>query len=47
MTGRDRPSYDISIHVLKFALATWIQGVASALRHHLLEHASLDFYSIH
>jgi hypothetical protein len=37
----------ISIHVLKYALATLIEGVASALRHQLLEHTSHCFYSIH
>jgi len=47
MTSDERPGYDISIHVLKYALATLIQGVASALRHQLLEHASHCFYSIH
>ena len=47
MTCKERPSYDISIHALKYALATLIQGVASALRHQLLEHASHGFYSIH
>src|ERR1700730_5285367 len=47
MTCNERPSYDISIHALKYALATLIQGVASALRHQLLEHASYCFYSIH
>src|SRR5713101_2944637 len=41
------PSYDISIHSVKYALATLIQGVASALRHQLFEHASHCFYSIH
>jgi hypothetical protein len=40
-------SHHISIHTLKYALATLIQGVASALRHELLEHASHGFYSIH
>jgi hypothetical protein len=43
----ERPSYDISIHVLKYALATLIQGVASALRHQFFEYASHYFYSIH
>ena len=47
MTCKERPSYDISIHALKYALATLIQGVASALRHQLFEHASHGFYSIH
>jgi hypothetical protein len=35
------------MHALKYALATLIQGVASALRHQLFEHASHGFYSIH
>ena len=39
--------YYITIHTLKYALATLIQGVASALRHQLFEHASHCFYSIH
>jgi len=47
MTCKERPRYDISIHALKYALATLIQGVASALRHQLFEHASHYFYSIH
>ena len=47
MTCREGPTYDISIHALKYTLATLIQGVASALRHQLLEHASHGFYSIH
>jgi hypothetical protein len=47
MTCNERPSSDISIHALKYALATLIQGVASALRHQLFEHASHCFYSIH
>jgi len=47
MTCEERSSYDISIHALKYALATLIQGVASALRHQLFEHASPCFYSIH
>src|SRR5260370_40599698 len=47
MTCVERPGYDISIHVLKYALPTLIQGVASALRHQLLEHTSHCFYSIH
>lgn len=47
MTCEERPGYGISIHVLKYALATLIQGVASALRHQLFEHASHCFYSIH
>jgi hypothetical protein len=36
-----------SIDTPKYALATLIQGVALALRHQLLEHASHGFYSIH
>ena len=47
MTCKERPNYDISIHALKYTLATLIQGVASALRHQLFEHASHGFYSIH
>ena len=47
MTCKERLSYDISIHALKYALATLIQGVASALRHQLLEHTSHGSYSIH
>ena len=47
MTCREGPTYDISIHALKYALATLIQGVASALRHQLFEHASHGFYSTH
>jgi hypothetical protein len=47
MTWREAPGYDISVHALKYALATLIQGVASALRHQLFEHASHGFYSIH
>jgi hypothetical protein len=45
-TCEERPGYDISIHVLKYALATLIQGVALALRHQLSKHASHGFYSI-
>jgi hypothetical protein len=47
MTCKEGPSYDISIHALKYVLATLIQGVASALRHQRFEHASHCFYSIH
>src|SRR5260370_13561007 len=47
MTCKETPSYDISTHALKYPLATVIQGVASALRHQLFEHASHCFYSIH
>ncbi len=39
-------SYHISIHAPKYALATLIQGVASAFGHQLFEHASHYFYSI-
>src|SRR5438105_3337853 len=46
-TCREGPSDDISVYALKYALATLIQGVASALRHQLLEHASHCSYSIH
>jgi len=46
VTCKKRPSCDISIHALKYALATLIQGVASALRHQLFEHDSHRFYSI-
>jgi hypothetical protein len=46
MTCEERLSYDISIHVLKYALATLIQGVALALCHQLFEHASHCVYSI-
>ena len=47
ITRKEWPSYDISAHALKYALATLIQGVASTLRHQLCEHASHCFYSIH
>jgi len=47
MTCVERPGYDISIPVLKYALPTLIQGVASALRHQLSKHASHGFYPIH
>jgi hypothetical protein len=47
MTCTERTAYDISIHALKYALATLIQGVASTLRHQLFEQASHFFYSIH
>jgi hypothetical protein len=46
-TCREGPSDYISVYALKYALATLIQGVASALRHQLFEHASHGFYSIH
>jgi hypothetical protein len=46
-TGKERPSCDISIQALKYALATLIQSVASTIRHQLFEHASHGFYSIH
>ena len=43
------PTYPASrtVHASKYALAAFIQGVASAFRHHLFEHASHCFYSIH
>ncbi len=47
MTCEEPPSYDISISVLKYALATLIQRVALALCHQLSEHASHRLYSIH
>jgi hypothetical protein len=47
MTCREGPGYYISVHVLKYALAALIQGVASAIRHQFCEHASHCFYSIH
>jgi len=47
MICKERLSYDNSIHALIYALATLVQGVASALRHQLFEHASHCFYSIH
>ena len=47
MACDERPGYDISVHVLEYALATLIQGVALALRHQLSKHASHCFYSIH
>jgi hypothetical protein len=47
MTCEEWPGYDISIDVLKYALATLIQCVALALRHQLSKHASHRFYSIH
>jgi hypothetical protein len=46
MISKEGPGY-VSIHALKYALATLIQGVASALRHQLFEHASHCLYSIH
>jgi len=39
--------YHTSIHTPKYALATLIQGVAPALRHHVFEQASHCFYPIH
>ena len=47
MTCREGPSYYLSVHGLKYALATLVQGLASALRHQFFEHASHRFYSIH
>jgi hypothetical protein len=46
-TCEERPGYNTSIPVLKYALATLIQGVALALRHQLSKHASHGFYPIH
>lgn len=46
-TCREGPSHNLSVHALKYALATLIQSVASTLRHQLFEHASDCFYSIH
>ena len=46
-TCRSGPSCDISVYALKYALATLIQGVASALRQQLFEHASHCFDSSH
>ena len=46
-TCREASSDDASVDALKYALATLIQSVASALSHQLLEHASDRFYSIH
>ena len=42
-----RPGYDVSVHTLKNALATLIQGAASTFRHQLFEHASHCFNSLH
>jgi hypothetical protein len=47
MSCDQRPGHDIRIHVLKYALATLIQGVALTLRHQLSKHGSHYFYSIH
>jgi hypothetical protein len=47
MTCRHGPSYFVSIHGLKYALAALIQGVTSALCHQSLEQASHCSYSIH
>lgn len=47
MTCKERPGYAISVHALKYALTTLIQGVASAPRHQLFEHAAHGFDSIH
>jgi hypothetical protein len=47
MSCREGPSCHMSIHALKYAFATLIQGVASALCHQLFEHPSHCFYSIH
>ena len=47
MTCKERPGCGFSIHVLKYALATLVQGVALAIRHQLPKHASHCVYSIH
>jgi hypothetical protein len=47
MTCKERPDCGISIHALKYALATLIQGVASTLRRQLFEYASHLFYPLH
>jgi hypothetical protein len=47
MTCKERPGCGFSIHVLKYALATLVQGVALALRYQLPKHASHCVYSIH
>ncbi len=47
MTCEERLGYNISILVLKYALATLIQGVALALRHQLSKHTSHRFHPIH
>ena len=47
MTCKERPGCGFSIHVLKYALGTLVQGVALALRHQLPKHASHCVYSIH
>jgi hypothetical protein len=46
MTGREGLSRDISVHILKYALAALIQGVAPALGHQLLQRTAHGFYSI-
>jgi hypothetical protein len=46
-TCREGPNDSISVSALKYALATLIQGVASALHHQLCQHPSHCFDSIH
>jgi hypothetical protein len=46
MTGREGLSYDIPVHILKYTLATLIQGVAPALGHQFLQRTAHGFYSI-
>ena len=41
-TCREGPSDDISVYALKYALATLIQGVASALRHQIIQLRNLS-----
>jgi hypothetical protein len=47
MSSKQPHSFDISIHVLKYAFATLIQGVTPTLRHQLFEHSSYRLYCIH
>ena len=47
MTSKEGSSCDIPIHVLKYALAALIQGVAPALRHQFLQHSLHCLDSIH
>jgi len=47
VTCREGPGYEISIHALKYTLATLIQGVAPALCLQLFEHPLYRFYSVH
>jgi hypothetical protein len=37
----------ILIHALEYPFAALIQGLASALRHQLVEHSSHRFYTVH